>query len=72
MVNVIVMVCPEMTVVVSVSQLDLHLVLTGRRIGDVERVVVTRIHPLPRQVVDDNVQMPDTGRWRIARNSSLL
>ena len=47
---------------VGVDQLDLHLVLAGRQPGDVDGVVVTRIRPPPGQVVDDDVQMPDT--WR--------
>ena len=49
-------------VVVGVDQRDLHLVLAGRQPGDVDRVVVTRIRPPPGQVVDGDVQMPDT--WR--------
>jgi len=39
-------------VVVSVDQLDLHLVLTGRQPGYVDCVVVTRIRPPPGQVVE--------------------
>ena len=49
-------------VVVRVNQLDLHLVLAGGQPGYVDGVVVTRIRPPPGQVVDGDVQMPDT--WR--------
>src|SRR5687767_2864177 len=53
---------PGEDVVVSINQLDLHLVLAGREPGYVDCVVVTRIRPQPGQVVDGYVQVPDT--WR--------
>src|SRR5687767_8356539 len=53
---------PGEDVVVSINQLDLHLVLAGRDPGYVDYVVVTRIRPQPGQVVDGYVQVPDT--WR--------
>jgi hypothetical protein len=49
--------------VVSVDQLDLHLVLAGGHSGYVNCIVVTRIRPQPGQVVDGYVQMPDTWRY---------
>ena len=40
-----------------------HLVLTGRQPDDVDCIVVTRVRPMPRQVVDGYVQMPDPWRY---------
>ena len=47
-------------VVVSVNQLDLHFVLAGRQPGYVDCVVVACIRPPPGQVVDSDMQMPNT------------
>ena len=55
---------PSEYVVVSVDQLDKHLVLTGRQISHADRIVVRcRFHPTPRQVVDVYVQMPNPWRY---------
>ena len=55
---------PSEYVVVSVDQLDKHLVLTGRQTRHADCIVVTRrFHPTPRQVVDVYVQMPDPWRY---------
>ena len=48
---------------ISVDQHNLHFVLAGRETGYVDCVVVTRIGPPPRQIVDGYVQMPDTWRY---------
>src|SRR5829696_4076948 len=58
---------PGEDVVVGVDQLDLDLVLAGRQPGYVDCVVVTRIGPPPREVVDGYVQMPDA--WRCAEGA---
>jgi hypothetical protein len=50
-------------VVFRVDQLDKHLVLTGRQTRHADRIVVTRFHPTPRQVVEMYVQMPDPWRY---------
>ena len=60
--NVIVIGLSGEDVVVSVDQLDLHLVVAGRKPGYVHSIVVTRIRPQPGQIVDVYVQMPDA--WR--------
>jgi hypothetical protein len=49
--------------VVSVNQLDLYLVLTGRQPGYVDCVAVACIRPPPGEVVDRDVQMPDPWRY---------
>jgi len=55
---------PSKYVVVSVDQLDKHLVLTGRQISHADCIVVARrFHPTPRQVVDVYMQMPDPWRY---------
>src|SRR5215467_7380210 len=55
---------PSEYVVVSVDQLDKHLVLTGQQTSHADCIVVTRrFHPTPRQVVDVYVQMPDPWRY---------
>jgi hypothetical protein len=55
---------PSEYVVVSVDQLDKHLVLTGRQARHADCIVATRrFHPTPRQVVDAYVQMPDPWRY---------
>jgi hypothetical protein len=46
-----------------VYQLDQHLVLPGRQPHQVNRIAVTRIRPMPRQVIDGYVQMPDPWRY---------
>ena len=43
--------------VVSVDQVDLHLVLAGRKPSYVDCIVVARIRPQPGQVVDGYVQI---------------
>jgi hypothetical protein len=43
---------PSEYVVVSVDQLDKHLVLTGRYSGQVDCIDTTRVRPQPRQVVE--------------------
>ena len=48
--------------VVSVDQLDKHLVLTGLQTRHADCIVVTGFHKTPRHVVDVHVQMPDP--WR--------
>ena len=53
--------------VVSVDQVDLHLVLPGRKPSYVDCIVVTRIRPQPGQVVDVDVQMPDA--WGYAEGA---
>src|SRR5688572_30728570 len=53
---------PGEDLVISVDQLDLHLVLAGRQARYVDCIAVTRIRPQPGQVVDVYVQMPET--WR--------
>jgi hypothetical protein len=49
-------------VVLSVDQLDKHLVLTGWQTRHADCIDVIRFYPTPRQVVDVYVQMPDS--WR--------
>ena len=48
---------------VRVDQLNQHLVPAGRQPGYVDCVVITRVRPQPRQVVDAYVQMPDPWRY---------
>jgi hypothetical protein len=49
--------------VLRVDQLDQHLVLAGRQPDHIDCIVVTRVRPMPRQVVDGYVQMPDPWRY---------
>src|SRR5688572_20081155 len=53
--------------VVGVDQIDLHLVLAGRKPAYVDCIVVTRIRPRPGQVVDVDVEMPDA--WGYAEGA---
>src|SRR6185369_5865960 len=46
--------------VIGVDQLDLHLVLARREVRDVDRVVVARIRPPERAIIDGDVQVPNT------------
>ena len=46
--------------VVGVDQLNPNLVLPDRQTRDVDRVVIAGVHPPPRQVVNGDVQMPDS------------
>ena len=54
---------PRNWLVIGVNQSERHLVRTGGKVGDVNRVGVACIRPPPRQVVDDDVQVPDAGRY---------
>jgi hypothetical protein len=58
-VNVTVLACPGEDLIVGVDQLDQHLVLTGRHPSQVDRIVIARVSPPPRQVVNVYMQMPD-------------
>jgi hypothetical protein len=46
---------------IGVDQPDRYLVRTGREIGNIDCIVVARVRPPPRQVIDNDVQMPDAG-----------
>ena len=46
-----------------VGQLDQHFVLTGRQSDHGDRIDVTRVRPMPGQVVDGYVQMPEPWRY---------
>jgi len=49
--------------VLRVDQLDQHLALAGRQPDHVDCIVIARVRPMPRQVVDGYVQMPDPWRY---------
>ena len=50
---------PGEDVVLSVDQLDTHLVLTGWQTRHADCIDVVRFYPSPRQIVDVYVQMRD-------------
>lgn len=49
---------PGEHVVLSVDQLDKHLVLTGWQTRDADCIDLVRFYPSPRKIVDVYVQMP--------------
>lgn len=53
---------PGKQLVVGVDQIDYDFVLAGRQILDVDGAGVARIRPMPRQVVDVDVQVADAGK----------
>src|SRR5262245_46076480 len=48
---------------VGVDQLNPPLVLTRRHPGQVDLIVIPRVGPPPRQVINVDVQMPDPWRY---------
>lgn len=53
---------PGEHLVVGADELDRHLMRPGLQVGDVDRVVIAGIRPPPRQIIDNDVEVPDPGR----------